>query len=173
MASLQNILGGGFDANAVEPQQGFSGEPLPAGPYEVEITNAEVRDLKSGNGVGLNVEYTVIGPESYAGRKLWQNLNIKHTNPQAEQIGQSQLSSLCRALGIGVLNDSDELFQRILRVSVKIRPAKGDYPASNDITAYEGMGVQQGQAQRPAQGRAPASNAAAPKAAAPWARKAA
>lgn len=171
MASLQNILGGGFDANAVEPQQGFSGEPLPAGPYEVEITNAEVRELKSGNGTGLNVEYTVISPAQFASRKLWQNLNIKHTNPQAEQIGQSQLSSLCRALGIGVLNDSDELFQRILRVSVKIRPAKGDYAASNDITAYEGVGT--AQLSRQPAARAPAANTATAPKAAPWAKKAA
>lgn len=168
MASLQSILGGGFNANEVEPQTGFSGEPLPAGAYEVEITKAEIRDLKSGNGVGLNVEYTVISPEQYANRKVWQNLNIKHTNPQAEQIGQSQLSSLCRALGIGVLDDSDQLFQRILRISVKIRPASGQYQASNDVTGYEAVG-----AALPVSSRAPGAAAPAAAKAAPWAKKAA
>lgn len=167
MASLQNILGSGFDSNSVEPQQGFSGEPLPAGAYEVEITNAEIRDLKSGNGVGLNIEYTVISPAQHANRKIWQNLNIKHSNPQAEQIGQSQLSALCRALSIGVLNDSDELFGRILRVSVKIRPAKGEYAASNDVTAYEMVGTAAPQQRA----QTPAANAGAK--AAPWAKKAA
>src|SRR5690606_17269217 len=136
MADLQSILPGGFDATAVEPQANFNNEPLPAGVYDVEITKSDVRDLKSGNGTGLHIEYTVIGPEQHARRKIFQNLNIRHTNAQAEQIGQSQLSALCRAVGINHLKDSDELFQRVLRVSVKVRPAQGQYGPSNDVTGY-------------------------------------
>lgn len=171
MASLQSVIPGGFDATAVEPQANLSSEPLPAGVYDVEITNADVRDLKSGNGTGLNVEYTVISPEQHARRKIFQNLNIRHTSAQAEQIGQSQLSALCRAVGIQRLDDSDQLFQRVLRVSVKVRPAQGQYGPSNDVTGYEAVGVGAPPAQRPA---APAAApSAAPAKAAPWARKAA
>lgn len=168
MASLQSVLPGGFDANAVAPQETRSYAPLPAGVYAVEITNADVKDLKSGNGTGLSIEYTVVDGE-FTKRKIWQNLNIRHTNSQAEQIGQSQLSALCRAVGIGRLNDSDELFQRMLRVSVKIRRQEG-YDPSNDVTGYEAMG-----ASAPTQSAAPQRQAAAPAAPAakPWQKKAA
>lgn len=158
MASLAQVIPGGFNATVVEPQAPRNFDPLPAGPYDVEITDADVRELKSGNGTGLNIEYTVIAPEQYANRKIWQNLNIAHTNPQAEQISQSQLSALCRAVGIDVLQDSDQLFQKTLRVGVKVRPASGTYQASNDITGYEPIGS------APV---APRQAAAAPRAAAP------
>lgn len=141
MASLAQVIPGGFNSAAVEPQAARSFEPLPNGPYEVEITDADLVELKSGNGTGLKIEYTVVSPEAYEGRKIWQNLNIRHTNEQAEQIAQSQLSSLCRAVGIGVLNETEDLFGKMLRVGVKIRPAKGDYQASNDITGYEPIGT--------------------------------
>lgn len=171
MASISNVIPGGFNAAAVEPQAPRSFEPLPAGPYEVEITDADVRELKSGNGTGLNVEYTVISPEAYAGRKIWQNLNIAHTNPQAEQIGQSQLSALCRAVGIGQLDDSDQLFQKFVRVGVKVRPAQGSYAASNDITGYEAVGAPLPTHQAPLKPAA-AKPAATAKAAPPWKRTA-
>ena len=67
-----------------------------------------------------------------------------------------------------MLNDSDELFQRILRVSVKIRPARDNYAASNDVTGYEMVGS----ATPPARAQAPAANTGGSKAA-PWQKKAA
>jgi hypothetical protein len=169
MASLQNIFQGGFDANAVAPDEGRDFQPLPAGAYTVEVSNAEVSDLKSGNGTGLKLELTVIDPEQFARRKVWANLNIAHTNEDAQKIGQAQLSALCHAVGIAVLKDSDQLFQKILRVRLKIKPAQGGYPAGNEVTAYEAMGVPQPgpAAQRPAANAAPAA-AGAKKA--PWAK---
>ncbi len=169
MASLKEIIPGGFDATAVEPQENRSSDPLPAGIYEVEITNADIKDTKSGNGTGLNVEYTVIGPAAHAKRKVWQFLNLRHTNPQAEQIGQSQLSSLCRAVNIPKLDDSDQLFGAILRISLKVRAASGNYSASNDVTGYEAVGTAPPPAARPA-AAAPAVNPRST--VAPWARTA-
>ena len=163
MASLNNILPGGFDAQAVEPQSG--GGAVPAGIYDVEITGSEIKDAKSGNGTGLKLEYTIVGP-THAGRKIFGYLNLRHTNEQAEQIGQSQLSALCRAVGINKLLDSDELFGKIVRVRVKIRPARDGYEESNDVTAWESAG---------AGTPPPAATRAAPPAAAktmPWQKRA-
>jgi hypothetical protein len=168
MAKLSTILGSAFDSSAVEPQAPRDGEPLPAGLYTAEITNAEVKELKSGNGVGLALEFTVIdGP--HARRKVWQNLNIKHSSEQAEQIGQSQLSALCRAVGInGKLEDSDELFQKIVAIRTKVRPAQGDYGPRAEVAGYEPAG-----AASHASAPAAAPSAAAARPAAPWKRKAA
>lgn len=179
MASLHSIIPGGFNSTAVEPQQARSGDLLPAGTYTVEITNAEVKELKSGNGTGLALEFTVIDPEQFARRKVWQNLNLVHTNEQAQQIGQAQLSALCRAVGIEVLEDSDQLFQSVLKIRTKVTPAKGDYPARADVADYMAAGAPMPAAPAPARAAAPAPNAyAAAKggagpAAAPWARKSA
>jgi hypothetical protein len=172
MASLSTIFQGGFDANAVEPDAGRDFELMPAGAYEAEISNAEVKDTKTGTGCYLSLELTILGP-SHAGRKVWANITLKNANAQAESIGQAQLSSLCRAVGLQVLSDSDQLFQRILRIRLKVTPAKGDYPAKNDVSAYEAMGTPQGLS--PSAARPAANTAAAPaaggKPAAPWAKK--
>lgn len=167
MANLNTIFKGGFDANSVEPDQGRDFAPLPAGAYEVEITGSEVKDAKSGNGCYLSLELTVIGPTG-EGRKVWQNVTLTNTNDQAQKIGQGQLSALCHAVGIANLGDTDQLFQKILRVRLKVAPAKGDFPAKNEVTAYEPMGTGAPQpgpsAARPAANAAPA----APAKKAPW-----
>lgn len=167
MASIAQYIPGGFNAQAVEPQAPRDNTPLPAGLYTVEITNADVKPLKSGNGTGLEIECTVIDPAPFAKRKIWQTLNIQHSNPQAEQIGQAQLSALCRAVGIAQLDDSDQLFQRITRIRTKVRPEQGQYPAKAEITGFEPAGAAlPATPQQPAAGAAPAA-----KAAPPWARK--
>lgn len=169
MTALTQLFPGGFDSTAVAPDAGRDFEPMPAGAYTVEITGAEVKDLASGNGTGLKLELTVIDPEQFARRKVWANLNIRHTNTQAEQIGQAQLSSLCHAVSIGKLTDTDQLFQKILRVRLKVKPAQGQYAAGNEVTAYESCG-----APPPASAARPAANTTAPAAGAakkaPWQR---
>lgn len=171
MASLASIIPGGFDASTVEPQESRDYSPMPAGLYTVEVTNSEVKDLKSGNGTGLSLEFTVMEPEGFARRKVWQQLNIKHTNSEAEQIAQAQLSALCRAVGISVLKDSDDLFQKILRIRLKIRPAKDGYPANNDVTGYESTGAGAPPPQATAASR-PAANGTTAAKTPPWKRAA-
>ena len=168
MSNLSNVFAGGFDPAAVEPQAPMDVSPLPAGVYTAEITGAEVKPLKSGNGTGLSLEFTVIDPEQHARRKVWQNLNIQHSNSQAEQIGQSQLSTLCRVLNIGKLTDSDQLFGQVVRIRTKVRPAQGDYGPRAEVAAYEQAGA-------PAPAMRPAAPAQAPAQAgtSPWKRKAA
>lgn len=172
MSALSQVFPGGFDAAAVEPDAGRDFELLPAGAYDAEITNAEVKDTKTGTGCYLSLELTLLGP-THQGRKVWANITLKNANAQAESIGQAQLSSLCRAVNIPVLQDSDQLFQKVLRIRLKITPAKGEYAAKNDVSAYEAVGTPQ-----PAASAArPAANATAqgfkqtPPAAPPWAKK--
>lgn len=168
MSNLSTVFSGGFDPAAVEPQAPMDDSPLPAGVYTAEITSADVKPLKSGNGTGLSLEFTIIDPEQFARRKVWQNINIKHSNAQAEQIGQSQLSTLCRVLNIGKLTDSDQLFGQILRIRTKVRPAQGDYGPRAEVAAYEQAGTAAPPQQRPA-APAPAASSSTP----PWKRKAA
>ena len=173
MASLKNVFQGGFDATVVEPDAGRDFAPLPAGAYEVEITNSEIKDTKSGTGCYLSLEFSVLGPTG-AGRKVWANVTLKNANAQAESIGQAQLSSLCRAVNIARLDDTDQLFQKLLRVRLKVTPATGQYQAKNEVTAFEAMGTPtppQASAARPAANAAPAAAAPAAGATPPWMKR--
>ena len=160
-----------FDATAIEPAQPREGGPLPAGTYSVEITNAEVRDLKSGKGQGLSVEYTVIDPEQFARRKVWSNFNIVHENPRAQDIGQEQLSALCAAFDIAHLGDSDELFQRILSITTRVKESDGYGPRA-EVVAWHKHGHRSSAPAKPAPAASPAPAAPANKPAPAW-RKAA
>lgn len=170
MANLASILRPDFDANAAaDNARQYDDTPLPAGLYTVEITGAEIKELKSGNGTGLSLEFTVIDPEQHARRKVWQNLNLRHTNATAQEIGERDLALLCRAIGIGIPADSDELHGRILRIRTKVRAAQGDYPARAEVAGYDSAGVQAPPAPAP-KPAAPASHAGSTP---PWKRKAA
>lgn len=161
-----------FDANAVEPQAGFDNTPIPPGLYTVEITGADVKLVN--NGTGLNLEFTVIDPQQYAKRKVWSLLCIQHTNPQTEQIAQGQLSAICRAVNLPVIDDSDALFGKILRIRTKIRPEQTGrdgkrYDARAEVTSYEPAGGPLPAANAPSAAPAPAAGAATP----PWKKRAA
>jgi len=54
------------------------------------------------------------------------------------------LASICRAVGRTKINDSAELHKIPCIIKVKIRPAKGEYEASNDIVSYKS--IEEGQA---------------------------
>jgi hypothetical protein len=165
MADLKQVLGASFDSSAVEPAADI-GELLPAGQYTVEITDAEVKPTKAGTGSVLKLEHTIIDPEQFARRKVWKYLNLTNPNPQAEQIGRAELSALCRAAGIAVLADSDELLGKVVRARVTVRKGSGDYGDQNEVKGYESASVK---AEAPASKPAPAAAKAAP----PWAKKAA
>jgi hypothetical protein len=162
MANIKELLGQAFDSAAVEPQTAF--EPLPAGMYTLEVAEADVADTKKGDGKLLKLKQTVIDPVEYANRVVFSNITLRNPNAQAEEIGARQLSGLCRAAGIGTLQDSDELVGKIVRAKLKVQPAKDGYEASNVVAAYESANAT---APKPATKPAPAKTAA------PWAKKAA
>jgi hypothetical protein len=126
-----------FDASQIAPQQNMG--PLPAGTYLAHITESDVQPLKSGNGEGLKLVFEVLdGPQK--GRKVWENLNIRHSNEDTQRIAQSQLSALCHAVGVIKLMDTSSLHFKPVKISVVVREAQGQYKASNNIKGYESAG---------------------------------
>ena len=127
-----------FDASTVAPQQATG--PLPAGTYLAHITESDIRDLSSGNGKGLKLTFEIIDGQ-FKGRKVWENLNIMHTNEDTQRISQSQLSALCHAVNVIKLLDTAALHFKPVRINVTVREAQGQYKASNNIKGYESAGV--------------------------------
>jgi hypothetical protein len=145
-----------FDASQVAPQQ--SSGPLPAGVYLAHIVESDVQPLKSGNGEGLKLTFEVIDGQ-HKGRKVYENLNIRHTSEDTQRIAQSQLSALCHAVNVIKLMDTAALHFKPVRINVTVREAVGQYKASNNIKGYEAVG---GGISAPATAPTPAPVAEAP-----------
>lgn len=140
----------GFDATKVEPSAGR--EPLPAGKYLAAVTHSEMRPTKAGTGRYLQLTFTVLeGP--FKGRQLWARLNLINSNPQAAEIAMAELSAVCRAVGVLAPNDSAELHDLPLVVTVACRKREDTGGITNEITGY---------AKREGAGVAPHTNGAAP-----------
>ncbi len=129
-----------FDATAVEPSAPSG--PIPAGNYLAHIIESDVKPLKSGNGTGLALTFQILDGE-FKNRRVWTNLNVQHNNPEAQKIGQQQLSALCRAVGVLKPSATEQLHNRPVKIRVKIR-VDSTYGDKNEISGYEpaGSGIQ-------------------------------
>jgi hypothetical protein len=96
--------------------------------------------LKSGNGEGLKLTFEIIDGQ-FKGRRVWENLNIRHSNEDTQRIAQSQLSALCHAVNVIKLLDTAALHFKPVRINVTVREAQGIYKASNNIKGYEAAGA--------------------------------
>lgn len=155
---------GSFDANTVEPAD-FSA--LPAGDYSVLISSSEWKPAKSG-GQYLSLTLQVLeGP--HAGRFLWHNLNLNHSNAQASEIAQRELSAICRAVGRMTIEDSAQLHDIPMIVKVAYIPPKDQWPEKNQIKQWKpaGSAAQPALTPAPAPATKPAPKAAPAPAPAP------
>ncbi len=151
----------GFTADELPESRGDY-EPLPEGWYSAEIGDAEIRVTKDGTGQYIRCRYNVTGPTK-AGRVVFGNLNIMNKSQKAEEIGRQQLGELMRSVGIGRIEDTDQLIGCPLQIKLSIRPAENGYAAQNEVRGF-----------RAPEGAAPAKAAPAAssaKAAPPWAKK--
>ena len=123
-------LGETFDATTVEPNKPL--EALPPGRYVVQIVNSEMRPTKDGMGQLLWLELDVLEGE-YAGRKLFDRLNLINNNPTTVEIAQRTLSAICHAVGKMQVDDSEQLHLIPLIADVKVQPPKNGYDAQNTL----------------------------------------
>jgi len=132
-----NLSSLAFDANTVEPASSF--DPLPAGNYNVIITESEVRDTKNGTGQYISLKMMVFDGE-FMDRVLFSNINFKNANETTQKIGKQQLSALCRSVGVLTPKDSSDLHEKPITVKVAIRPAKDGYDAQNEVKSFLAYG---------------------------------
>ena len=146
-----------FNAAEVQPS---SFEAIPTGTYEAVISNSESRPMKSGNGMGFNLEFEIISGEC-KGRKVFAWITFEHrTSPDAQRIGREQLSAICRAVGVTQLNDTAQLHNLPLLIVVALD--KND-PTRNIIKGFKAV--------KSVGAGAAASQAAPQNQGAPWARR--
>jgi hypothetical protein len=137
---MSTALGTTFDATQVDPNT--RPEPVPAGWYNVMITQGENKATKSGTGGFAELGMKILDG-AYAGRMLFDRLNLWNQNPVAVEIAQKQLSAICHAIGVYQVNDLQQLFGRPLMARVIVKPADGDYDAGNEVKNYDKTGAHQ------------------------------
>lgn len=124
-----------FDADKVEPIGKF--EPIPIGEYVAIITKTEQRPSKKNPANQyVQVDFKVIdGP--YKNRVIFDFLNLVNENEKAVEIAQRKLSGIIRAVGLHKIQDTDELVNRPLVLSLGIRKGTDGYDDQNDIKEYK------------------------------------
>ncbi|WP_435607689.1 DUF669 domain-containing protein [Pseudomonas knackmussii] len=124
-----------FNAAAVEPAQSF--ELIPAGSYTAIVESSDIKPTKANNGHYISLKFQIIDGQ-FKGRLVFSSITLDNPNQQAVQIGQGQLSSLCRAINVMQLQDTSQLHDKPLRIKVGIRKDKsGQYPDQNEVKGYE------------------------------------
>lgn len=117
--------------------------PLPAGWYPAVITKSEMKDSSKG-GKYLKLEIDIVEGQ-FKGRKIFHNLNLINSNPQAVEIAKKDLAAICRSVNILHPRDSSELHMKPMLIQLKIKPATVDkegnevYPAGNDVKGFESI----------------------------------
>ena len=133
---------GNFNAHEIEPAVDF--DPVPAGKYLAVITDSEMKPTKSGVGSYLELTFQIIEGEC-KNRLLWSRLNLDNPNQTAVQIARQELSSICRAVGLMTPNDSAELHNLPLVITVKCKKRDDTGELTNEIKGYAKRELASGQ----------------------------
>lgn len=127
-----------FDAQTVAPQAAF--ENLPVGWYTVKIVESEMKPSSTQGASYLEIVHEVIAPQEYAGRKLWNRLNLVNPSEIAVKIAYETLSAICHATGIIQCADSQQLHERPMEAKVGMSKVTDQYPEPrNEIKGYRAL----------------------------------
>ena len=132
---MSNLSGYNFNAEEIEPS---SFDPIPAGWYKAIISASEMKATRDGYGEYLSLTLQVIEGQ-YENRLVFARLNLKNANDKAVDIARKDLAAICRAVGVMSPKASEELHDKPLMIKVKVRPAQGEYEASNDVGGYKSV----------------------------------
>lgn len=124
-----------FNASSVKPNAAF--EAVPSGNYPVIITNSQKKPTQKGDGAYYEFEMTIQGGE-YAGRKLFDRLNIENPNKTAEEIAYATLSAICHVTGRLSMTDTQQL-HGIPFIAVAVKKPRNDQPEvmTNEVRGYK------------------------------------
>ena len=106
---------------------GASTSLVPAGRYNVQIVSSDLLPTKEGSGQYILFEMLVLdGPQQ--GRKIFDRLNIVNRSPQAVEMANRSLASICRATGRAGVGETSELHNIpfILDVGIKSQAGFGE-----------------------------------------------
>lgn len=139
-------------------------DPIPDGWYPAQIIDSEIKDTASG-GQMLKLSGEITDGD-FSGRLFWDNLNIVNRSEVAQRIASQRLGKYCAAVGLGPIDDTEDLHNIPFMVKLVIEPGEGQYRDKNivkDVKPYENAAPQRQTAKAPAQ-PARAANSEQPRA---------
>jgi hypothetical protein len=123
-----------FDATAVAPRADFG--TIPNGDYRCTVTACDKKATRAGTGHFLAFELTILDGE-FAGRKLWDNMNLWNPSAQAVEIAQQTMSQLCHAVGLLQPKVVSDFIGRAVVVTTRIeKRSKASDELGNAIKKY-------------------------------------
>ena len=109
---------------------------IPDGKYLARIIWTERKDFKNGNGGYLSIKLALVG----GGEKIWEDLNIYHTNEEYREKAKDRLEMIARfgGLKVGPQFDTDSLKGRTYEIEVeqKTETWNGQTRTKNRITRW-------------------------------------
>ena len=134
----------GFDVTKVAPRQ--ARDIMPAGNYLAQATASEVGLSGSKQATIVKFELTILAPEEFKGRKVFDNINVSHqTSAEATRIGQETLSQFCHAANVPA-TDTTQLHNIPICIRLSIEPPvlnadnSEKYAAKNIVRDYKPAG---------------------------------
>jgi len=117
-----------FDPTVVPDRP--SNDVLPIDNYIAQITESDFKPTKKGTGRYISLTLTIIDGQ-YAGRKLFDNLNIVNENKQAMDIANSTLKELMAAVGVaGTMGKARLIEMHNIPLTLKVgQTPRKDLPA--------------------------------------------
>lgn len=129
----------GFELQESEyPQEIF--EPVPQGDYLVQVVDEKTKMTKSG-GEMIILTWEILEPERFAGRKIFENLNIFNSNETAQRIARERLANIMRAAGLKGISNTEQLRYIPLTASVVIKQDAGFDPKNELGRKIVGSGM--------------------------------
>lgn len=113
-------------------------EPIPKDDYLAKVVESEIKKTKNKDGQFARFVWEIAKGE-YKGRKIFNNINFDNPNPEAVEMADKEIASMCDALGLKVskFKDTKQAHGIICTLSIGVKEAEGNYDAQNVIKAYE------------------------------------
>lgn len=123
-----NETQGNFSALPVEE----NGERIQ---YLAHITASKWKPTKAKTGELIEMQVRILEGE-YKGRMLFERLNLVNPNPVAVDIANRTLNSICAACDLEDVEDTDDLHNIPMVITLTLNEATAQFAASNSIGSY-------------------------------------
>lgn len=121
----------------LENVEDFGFAPVPVGAYPAYVEKAEFKTSKAGNEY-LSVQFCLFDC-AYDNRKIFENLNLKHSNVQVVNIALSKLKAMIKAGGFEVTSFKSEADLLAVVNEVRCLVKLGIKEDNNIIKGFESL----------------------------------
>lgn len=136
---LDDVLDG-VDLQNTDTSQRGTFTPIPPGEYLIQATEGSVVRKDNGDAM-IKLTFEIMEGE-FAERKLFVNLNIRHSNPVAQRIATEELTEIWRDAmgGTGNPPNTDAMLWKPIRAKVAVEKRKDTGEPQNRVKRYFSAG---------------------------------